>query len=89
MFQQKTIGVTLTFLQAESAANKIPQIDHELFKIIGEEPVTLLTSLLLTKATTEQVWEKVTTVYMKENMQSKINLRYKIHSVFLQVTYEL
>lgn len=48
---------------------------------LGEEPATILTSLLLSGATTKVVWRKLTDSYQKENIQSKLNLRTKLHNL--------
>ena len=48
---------------------------------IGDEPATLITSILLTGATTKEVWKKLTETYKKENIQSKLNLRTQLHNL--------
>ena len=56
---------------------------------IGEEPATIITSLLLAGATTKAVWEKLTDTYHKENIQSKLNLRTKLHNLQLKEESDL
>ena len=48
---------------------------------IWEEPATLITSLLLSSATTKDVWKQLTDAYQKENIQSKLNLRTTLHNL--------
>lgn len=42
---------------------------------VGKEPATLITSLILSGASTKAVWEKSTRIYQKEKDQFKLNLR--------------
>ena len=48
---------------------------------LGEEPTTLVTAILLADATTKEVWKKLSDAYMKENIQSKLNLRTQLHNL--------
>lgn len=48
---------------------------------LGEEPATLVTSLLMPGAPTRAVWKKLQDTYQKENIQSKLNLQTKIHNI--------
>ena len=48
---------------------------------LGEEPATLITALLLADATARDVWKKLTDSYQKENIQTKLNLRNRLHNV--------
>ena len=50
---------------------------------LGEEPATMITSLLLSGATTEAVWDKLIDNYQKGNIQTKLNLRSRLHSMKL------
>lgn len=50
---------------------------------LGEEPATLVTSLLLSDASTKQVWERLCEVYQRENIQSQLNLRAKLQATHL------
>ena len=52
-----------------------------IFLNIGEEPATLITSILLAGAITKEVWKKLTETYKKENIQSKLNLRTQLHNL--------
>lgn len=57
--------------------NRINKMDekawaHIVFKL-GEEPATLVTSLLMSGATTKSVWNKIQASYQKENIQSKLH----------------
>ena len=48
---------------------------------LGDEPATLFTSSLMSGATTKEVWNKLKDAYQKENIQSKLNPRTKLHTV--------
>ena len=48
---------------------------------LAKEPATLITSVRMSDDTTKKIWEKLTDTYQKENIQSKINLRGKLHSL--------
>lgn len=48
---------------------------------LGEEPATLVTSLVISGGTSRQVWQKLNDVYEKENIQTKLNLRSKLHNL--------
>lgn len=52
--------------------------------ILGEEPVTLVTGIILNGATTKTVWDKLTDYYSKENVQSIINLKKKLNNALLK-----
>lgn len=56
---------------------------------LGEEPAILVTSILLEGATTKQVWVKLRDTYRKENIQSKLNLRSKLHNTFFKDTEDI
>lgn len=48
---------------------------------LGEEPATLVTSLLISDVTTKDVWRKLTNPYQKENIQTKLNIRKRLYNV--------
>lgn len=48
---------------------------------LREETATLLTTLLISCATTKVVWRKLIDTYQKENIRSKLNLRTKLHNL--------
>ena len=56
---------------------------------LGEEPATLITSLLMADASTKEVWKKLTDSYQKENIQTKLNLRNRLHNIRFKDTDDL
>lgn len=50
---------------------------------LAEEPATLVTSLLISDASTKEVWERLRNTYQRENIQSQLNLRTKLHNLQL------
>lgn len=73
---------------AEATATQIKTFKAEdwkarshIFLNLGEDPATLIISLLFSDATTKEVWKKLTDSYQKENIQSKLNLHTRLHNV--------
>lgn len=51
------------------------------FLSIGERPVTLITSLVLCRATAKVLRKMLTSTYPRQNIQYKPNLKTKLHNV--------
>ena len=48
---------------------------------LGEEPVISVSAALMEGASAKDIWNKLEAVYQKENIQSKLNLRARLHSM--------
>lgn len=53
---------------------------------LGEEPTTLLTSLQMLGAKTEEVWNKIQDSYLNGNIRLTLTLRTQIHTSNMSVT---
>ena len=51
---------------------------------LGTEPIAVVTQLLTDRASAADVWKKLESSYQKENIQSKLNLRNKLHSMLFK-----
>lgn len=50
---------------------------------LAEELVTLVASLLIFDALTKEVWDQLCNTYQRENFQSQLNVRTKLHKLRL------
>ena len=51
---------------------------------LGTEPIAVISQLLTDRASAVDVWKKLESSYHKENVQSKLNLRKKLHSMLFK-----
>ena len=51
---------------------------------LGTEPIAVVTHLLTDRASAADVWKKLESSCQKENIQSKLNLRNKLHSMLFK-----
>lgn len=73
-------------IASNAAKNRIKKMDYKarthIVLIFGEDLAIMVTSLLKPGATTSGVWNKLKDRYHMENVQSKQNLRTKLHTIW-------
>ena len=68
-----------TIINCRNKANK--KARSEIVFNLGTEPIAVVTKLLTDRASATDVWKELESLYQKENIQSKLNLCNKLHSM--------